>query len=187
MTPSDSAAPSNQEAEKATLSGAELLSSRDQFALAEYNNLRAEINNMIGMQAQLIGLVVISFGAIVSVGFQTRNPAIITVHPILVLILGIRWIDYSHAVVRAASYIREHIEAHFLGGSNQGWEHFFLGYEYPRSGVGYLGVSAIFPGSSVVAVFSAAYIGSLNFSSIAAIATGTLITAATIFLFILYK
>lgn len=169
-----------------TSSESQLFAPRDQFALAEYNNLRAEILKMIELQAQLISLTVIAFGTVVSVGFQTRNPAIMIVHPILALILGICWLNYAHAGIRAASYVREHLEVHFLGSVDKGWEHFVLGYKMPHSRVGYLGVRAIFAGSSTVAVLAAVYVGTADLPSIAAIIIGAFVTAVNVLLFLLY-
>ncbi|MDQ3763138.1 MAG: hypothetical protein M3460_16280 [Actinomycetota bacterium] len=83
MTSSDSAALHDCKAKNAESSSSELLAPRDQFALAEYNNLRAEILKMIELQSQLINLTVIAFGAVVSVGFQARSPAIMALRPIL--------------------------------------------------------------------------------------------------------
>jgi hypothetical protein len=165
----------------------EQINPRDQFALAEYNNLRMEILKMIELQSQLLNIIVIAFGAVVSVGLQARNAAIIAIHPILALILGICWLNHNYAIVRAASYIRLRLEAQFYQNDRQGWEHYVLDYKISHARIGRLGERAIFSGSSLVAVLAAVYVGANNLWSIVAIMTAAVFTVATILLFLVYR
>lgn len=155
----------------------------DEFALAEYNNLRMEILKWLELQSRLLGMIVFSFGAIVSVGFQTGNPAIIAVHPVLALILGICWLNHNYAIVRAADYIRSRLEVRFY----EGWEHYVLHYKISHGRIGHLGERAIFPGSSIIAVLAAVRVGHNNFWNIATIAAAAVVTVVTILLFLAYR
>jgi hypothetical protein len=164
-----------------------LVNPRDQFALAEYNNLRMEILKVIELQSQLLNISVIAFGAVVSVGLQTRNAAIIAIHPILALILGVCWLNHNYAIIRAADYIRSRLESRFYENDCEGWEHYILDYKISHARIGRLGERAIFSGSSIVAVLAAVYVGANNLWSIVAVITATVFTVATILFFLLYR
>jgi hypothetical protein len=160
---------------------------RDQFSLAEYNNLRMEILKMIELQSQLLNIIVVAFGAVVTVGLQARNAAIIAIHPVLALILGICWLNHNYAIIRAADYIRSRLEPRFNENDCEGWEHYILDYKISHARIGRLGERAIFSGSSLVAVLVAVYVGANNLWSIVAIITATVFTVVTILLFLLYR
>jgi len=160
---------------------------RDQFSLAEYSNLRMEILKLIELQSQLSNIIVIAFGAVVSVGLQTRNAAIIAIHPILALILGVCWLNHNYAIIRAADYIRSRLESRFYGNDREGWEHYILGYKISHARIGRLGERAIFSGSSLVAVLAAVYVGANNLWSIVAIMAAAVFTVVTFLLFLLYR
>lgn len=160
---------------------------RDQFALAEYNNLRMEILKLIELQSQLLNIVVIAFGAVVSVGLQARNAAIIAIHPILALILGICWLNNNYAIIRAADYIRLRLETRFYEDDCQGWEHHVLDYKISHVQIGRLGERVLFSGSSLVAVLVAVYVGANNLWSVVAIVAAAVFTVATILLFLVYR
>jgi hypothetical protein len=163
------------------------VSTRNEFALAEYNNLRMEILKMIELQSRLLSMVVIVFGAVISIGLQTGNAAIIAVHPVLALILGTCWLNHNYAIVRAADYIRSRLEVLFYESNREGWEHYVLHYKISHARIGHLGERAIFPGSSIIAVLAAAYVGRNNFWSIAAITTAAVVTVVTFLLFMAYR
>jgi len=165
----------------------EQVNPRDQFALAEYNNLRMEILKMLELQSQLLNIIVIAFGTVVSVGFQTRNAAIMAIHPILALILGICWLNNNYAIIRAADYIRSRLEARFYENDCEGWEHYVLDYKISHARIGRLGERVIFSGSSLVAVLAAVYVGANNLWSIVVIMTAAVFTVATILLFLSYR
>jgi hypothetical protein len=139
---------------------------RDQFSLAEYNNLRMEILKMIELQSQLLNIIVVAFGAVVTVGLQTRNAAIIAIHPVLALILGICWLNHNYAIIRAADYIRSRLEPRFYENDCEGWEHYILDYKISHARIGRLGERAIFSGSSLVAVLAAVYVGATIFGAL---------------------
>ena len=160
---------------------------RDEFALAEYNNLRMEILKWVELQSRLLSIIVISFGAVVSVGFQTENAAIIAIHPVLALILGICWLNHNYAVIRVADYIRSRLEVQFYENDREGWEHYVLHYKISHARIGHLGERAIFPGSSIVAVLAAVYVGLNNLWSIATITTAAIVTLVTILVFLMYR
>ena len=123
----------------------------DDLSLAEYQSLRGEILKLIEMQGQLIALTVVAFGTVLSLGFEAKNPAIVLVHPILALILGVSWMNHAHSVGRCATYIRKKETA---GGdlNRFGWEHFVEKTPFPMHYVGFWGVRAIFAVTALVAV-----------------------------------
>jgi hypothetical protein len=88
------------------------------------------------VQGQLIALTVVAFGTVMSVAFQAKNPAIVLVHPILALILGVSWMNHAHSVRRCAAYIRQK-EADFDDLKRFGWEHFVQATPFPMHYVGF--------------------------------------------------
>jgi hypothetical protein len=123
----------------------------DSLSLAEYQSLRSEILKLIEMQGQLIALTVVAFGTVLSVGFQAKNPAIVLVHPILALILGVSWMNHAHSVCRCAAYIQAKEET--LGSMTRfGWEHFVRDTPFPMHYVGFWGVRAIFAVTALIAI-----------------------------------
>ncbi len=122
----------------------------DSLAVAEYQSLRAEILKLIEMQSQLVALTVVAFGTVLSVGFEAENAAIVLVHPILALILGVSWMNHAHSVCRCAAYIRR-VERR-AGSDSLGWETFVQERTIPSYQIGFWGVRAIFAISSLIAV-----------------------------------
>jgi hypothetical protein len=167
MNSSDSAASDAHLSVGSAVVKNEQVNLRDQFSLAEYNNLRMEILKMIELQSQLLN--------------------IIAIHPILALILGICWLNHNYAIIRAADYIRSRLESRFYENEREGWEHYILDYKISHARIGRLGERAIFSGSSLVAVLAAFYVGANNLWGIVAIITATVFSVATILFFLLYR
>jgi hypothetical protein len=156
------------------------------LSVAEYESLRAEILKLIEMQGQLIALTVVAFGTVLSVGFQAKNPAIVLVHPILALILGVSWMNHAHSVCRCAAYIRarEH-----LAGDEQyfGWETFVQRTPIPRYYIGFWGVRAIFAISALIAVVASLGVQPPRGPVIALFVLSCLITAVLFWLSLTWK
>ncbi len=123
----------------------------DDLSLAEYQSLRSEILKLVEMQGQLIALTVVAFGTVLSVGFQARNPAIVLVHPVVALILGVSWMNHAHSVCRCAAYIRKK-EAALGDPARLDWEHHVQRTPFPMHYVGFWGVRAIFAVTALIAV-----------------------------------
>jgi hypothetical protein len=113
------------------------------LAVAEYESLRAEILKLVELQFQIIGLTVLAFGTILSVGLQTKNAAIMLLHPLLSLILGVSWLNHAHGISRCAEYITQHIEAK-LGVDYMGWENYVQRHPISGGRISFWGVRAIF-------------------------------------------
>jgi hypothetical protein len=153
----------------------------DSLSLAEYQSLRTEILNLIGMQGQLIALTVVAFGTVLSVGFQAKNPAIVLVHPIVALVLGVSWMNHAHSVCRCATYIRKKENARG-DMSRFGWEHFVQHTPVPMHYVGFWGVRAIFAVTSLVAVGASLGVKAPHGPVIALFALSCVVTAVLFWL-----
>ena len=60
----------------------------DQLVVAEFTGLRAEVLKHIELQFQLVAVAVVALGTILSVGYQTKNAAIMSLYPLLSLTQG---------------------------------------------------------------------------------------------------
>jgi hypothetical protein len=151
------------------------------LSLAEFQGLRSEILQLTQMQSQLIALTVVAFGTVVSIGFQAKNPAIVLVHPILALIIGVSWMNHAHSVRRCADYIRARETA--MGAlTSFGWEHYVRDTPFPKHYVGFWGVRAIFAISSVVALGASLGVKLPHGPVIALFALSSLVTAVLFWL-----
>ncbi|MFF0372948.1 hypothetical protein [Actinoplanes missouriensis] len=158
----------------------------ESFAIAEYESLRTEILKLIEMQGQLIALTVVAFGTVLSVGFQAKNPAIVLVHPILALILGVSWMNHAHSVCRCAAYIREKEE--IVGDKRRfGWETFVQANPFPKYRIGFWGVRAIFAISALIAVVASLGVRPPHGPVIALFVLACLVTAVLFWLSFTWK
>lgn len=87
-----------------------------EFALAQFQSLRAEILQLTQMQSQLIGVNVVALGALLSVAVQGNNAAVILIYPLISLILGLSWLNHAHSISRIAQFIAKEIERWYLRG-----------------------------------------------------------------------
>ncbi|MFI0405414.1 hypothetical protein [Actinomadura sp. 3N508] len=126
--------------------------------VAEYESLRAEILKLIELQSQLVALMMIAFGTVVSVGFQAKNATIIFTYPIISLLLAIYWLNYAHTTCRCAEYISTRIEKR-AGPEYMGWENYVRVRPLEKARLGYWGVRFIFMGSSVLAIVAGFSVG----------------------------
>lgn len=132
--------------------------SRVELIVAEYESLRCEILKLIEMQSQLVSLAVIALGTMLSFGLQTQNSALVFVYPFLSLILGISWLNHSHAISRCAAYLSQELEPR-CGTGVLGWEQFVRRNPLRFGMLGYWGVRSVFMGSS----FASLVAGSILF------------------------
>jgi hypothetical protein len=153
--------------------------------VAEYESLRAEILKLIEMQGQLIALTVVAFGTVVSVGFEAKNPAIVLVHPILALILGVSWMNHAHSVCRCAAYIRR--TERLADDPRFAWETFVQNKRVPMHYVGFWGVRSIFAISALIAVVASLGVGAPRGPVIALFALSCLVTAVLFWLSLTWK
>jgi hypothetical protein len=118
--------------------------------VAEYTQLREEIIKLAELQFQIVALTVVTFGTVLSVGFQFNNPAAVLAYPLLSLIFVILWLHHAHRIVRIAAYTRQHLERR-VGLDNLGWEHHVQGHPLPCRQFAYWGIRSIFVATALVA------------------------------------
>ena len=122
------------------------------FLLAEYNALRDEILRRTDIQHQLISITLVAFGALVSVGLQVSQTALLA-YPLLALFLSVVWSYNDIRIRQLGFYIRDRIENRLAGGG-EGWEHAISSDSLSRS-VGsrvILATRGIFWGTELLAV-----------------------------------
>lgn len=160
--------------------------SRVELIIAEYESLRYEILKLIEMQSQLVSLAVVALGTILSFGLEARNSSLVFVYPFLALILGISWLNHSHAISRCAAYLSQELEPR-CGTGVLGWEQFVRRNPLRFGMLGYWGVRSVFMGSSFAAVVA----GSILFrGATVEIIVGSVscfVTALTITLFFVWR
>lgn len=157
-----------------------------ELIVAEYESLRCEILKLIELQAQLISLIVVALGTMLSFGLQMKNSTVILVYPLLSLILGISWLNHSHAISRCAAYLSQELEPRF-GRNALGWENYVRKNPLRYGMLGYWGVRSIFMGSSVTAVISGMVILRGTAVEIVLVAFSCIVTAATIVIFLVWR
>lgn len=86
-----------------------------------------------------------------SVEVRTKNAAIVLVHPILSLIMGINWLHHTFRTHRIAACLRDRIEAP-AGPDPIGWETYVDRTPSPIGRASYWGLRAAFVASSLLAV-----------------------------------
>ncbi len=99
----------------------------------------------------MITLAVVAFGAILPVGLQAKNAAIILIYPLLSLVLGLVWLYKAHSITRIATYLRTVVEAR-VGQECLGWEHFVQEHPMPRRWLAYWAIRSVFPVTSALAI-----------------------------------
>lgn len=161
------------------------------LVVAEYSSLRTEILKLIELQAQLVSLSVLAVGTVLGVAIQTKNSSLAFVYPLLSLILGIAWLNHSHAISRCAAYLSQELEPRF-GGVALGWERFVRRTPLRFGKFGYWGIRSVFVLSSVTAIYGGWTLvqeqGDL--ASTAQLIVGvvsTVVSAATLAIFALWR
>ena len=91
------------------------------FLLTQYSALRNEIIKRMELQSQIISLMLIASGALVSFGFQLSLPIPILTTPLLVFFLASFWANHDVRIRHFGRYIRTYIEEAFLE-ADKGWE-----------------------------------------------------------------
>jgi len=179
--------PSAHEIEPSPSSGAVRLDAETSgLIIAEYQSLRAEIVKMMEMQSQLVSLAVIGFGAVLSFGFETRNPVVILVYPMLAGILQIYWLNHAHAVQHIADYLADVVEPK-AGKGVLGWENYGRTnpVHYPR--FGYWGVRVIFMLSATLAVVVAPIVGRLDGGALVFFIAAVIVTLGVIVMSVMLR
>ncbi|MGA4995470.1 hypothetical protein [Nonomuraea bangladeshensis] len=156
------------------------------LAVAEFTALRAEIVQLTGLQSQIVTLTVVAFGAIVPVGLQNNNAAIVLVYPLLSLILGIVWLYKAHLITRIAAYLRSGVEDR-VGQSNLGWEHFVQQHPLPRGRFAYWGLRSIFPTTSLLAIGASIHVAKPSIALLVLYGLAFMVTVASVVVFILWR
>jgi hypothetical protein len=161
------------------------------LVVAEYNSLRAEIIKLVELQSQLLALTVVAFGTIASVGFQERSSAILLVHPVLALILGVSWMNHAHSVCRCAAYIRDveiAVGARWPDSESFfGWEMYVQRHPTPNHRIGFWGVRAIFAISALIALLSSLALALPRGAGLVLFILSTAVTALLFWLSVTWK
>ncbi len=122
-----------------------------QLVVAEYIGLREEILKLVELQHQHDALTVASLGTVLTVGLGTGEAAIILVHPLLALILGLSWLHHTFRIHRIAAYLRARVERR-AGLDVVAWEHYVNDHALPGGRVSYWALRAAFPASALMAL-----------------------------------
>ncbi|MDQ3274887.1 MAG: hypothetical protein M3Q39_07605 [Actinomycetota bacterium] len=157
-----------------------------ELIIAEYESLRGEILKLIELQSQLVSLAVVALGTILSFGLQARNSVLVFVYPFLSLMLGISWLNHSHAISRCAAYLSLEFESR-CGHSVLGWENYVRRNPLRFGMLGYWGVRSVFMGSSVTAFVAGIILLRGTAVEMIAATTSCLVTASTILLFVVWR
>lgn len=160
--------------------------SRVELVVAEYESLRCEILKLIEMQSQLVSLAVVALGTVLSFGLQADNSALVFVYPFLALILGISWLNHSHAISRCAAYLSQELEPR-CGAGVLGWEQFVRRNPLRFGMLGYWGVRSVFMGSSVAALIAGSFLLKANAVETTIGAASFFVTALTVALFLVWR
>ncbi|WP_433443705.1 hypothetical protein [Nonomuraea sp. CA-141351] len=156
------------------------------MAVAEFTALRAEIVQLTGLQSQMITLTVVAFGAVLPVGLQARNAAIVLVYPLLALVLGIVWLYKAHLITRIAAYLRSGVEDR-VGRHNLGWEHFVQQNPLPRGRFAYWGLRSIFPTTSILAIGASIAVATPSIALFVMYGLACIVTITSVMVFIVWR
>ena len=97
------------------------MTTRDDFLLAEYAQLKGEILKRSEFQHQLISIALVALGALAAVGLKD-SPSALLAYPMLALFLGAAWSYNDIQIAQLGVYIRYRIEDQLIG-QGLGWEH----------------------------------------------------------------
>lgn len=76
------------------------------FHLEEYKMLRAEILKRTELQQQIINFALIATGAMLTLGSNSNvSPNVLFLHPILMAVFAMAWVDHDHWIGRIAAYL----------------------------------------------------------------------------------
>jgi hypothetical protein len=155
----------------------------NEFALAQFQSLRAEILQLNQMQSQLVGVNVVALGALLSVAVQGSKATVVLIYPLVSLILGLSWLNHAYSIRRTAQFIAREIEPRYFRRTS-GWESYLRTLEPTRfNRIGYWGVRAVFAGGSVISLLASLFIGIHGVIAWIAFSVSAFITAATLAMF----
>jgi hypothetical protein len=107
--------------------------------LAEYAALKTEINSRSSYQHHIVNWVLVVTGALLAVGLERQEVALLLIAPILTFFLVVRYADHSAQIARMGDYIQRRIEKCL---PDLGWEE-WLPSEHARPRVGQKGLLAV--------------------------------------------
>jgi hypothetical protein len=104
----------------------------DDFLLAEYKALRAEILALEerGTNIQIAGLTGIP--TLLAAGEYFRFSFLIIFGPVIILVASMMVIFIQDSIMRNGAYIKDRVESHFFNTARGGWEHFLEEHEEPK-------------------------------------------------------
>ncbi|HJQ47298.1 MAG TPA: hypothetical protein VJ870_13435 [Amycolatopsis sp.] len=158
----------------------------EQLVATEFMALRGDLLKHIELQFQLVAVSVVALGTILSVGYQTRNAAIMSLYPLVSLILGIYWLNMAHTIIRVGTYLKEVLEP-LMSPAQCGWEHYVRKNPIRGDAIGFWGVRGIFLGGPVVALISALTTMEWSATNIVAFVLGAVTTVGTFVVFLVWS
>lgn len=155
----------------------------NEFALAQFQSLRAEILQLNQMQSQLVGVNVVALAALLSVAVQGSRATVVLIYPLVSLILGLSWLNHAYSICRTAQFIAREIEPRYFRRIS-GWESYLRTLEPTRfNRIGYWGVRAVFAGGSLLSLLASLFIGIHGITAWITFSVSASITAATLAMF----
>ena len=94
----------------------------DNFLIAKYSALRAEIVVRTTIQHTLIQIALVALAAILGFGLKEESVTAILLYPILALLLAAAWKQNNIRIGQIGRYLKDKIETVLVG--NLGWEHY---------------------------------------------------------------
>jgi hypothetical protein len=160
-----------------------MVADENEFALVQFQSLRAEILQLIQMQSQLVGVNVVALGVLLSVAVQGSRAPVVLVYPLVSLILGLSWLNHAHSICRISHFIARGIESQYFR-QTSGWETYLRSLEPTRfNRIGYWGVRAVFAGGSLISLLASLFIGIHGTIAWIAFSVSAFTTAATLAMF----
>ncbi|MGH3670042.1 MAG: hypothetical protein ACRDSH_05330 [Pseudonocardiaceae bacterium] len=164
-----------------------MVANENEFALVQFQSLRAEILQLVQMQSQLVGVNVVALGALLSVAVQGSRAPVVLIYPLVSLILGLSWLNHAYSICRISQFIARGIEPQRFR-QTSGWETYLRTLEPTRfNRIGYWGVRAVFAGGSLLSLLAGLFIGIQGAIAWIAFSISTFITAATLAMFALLR
>jgi hypothetical protein len=127
-----------------------------QFLLEQFKALRAEIEQRIGHEQQILSIALTAFGVLVTIALQTKSGLALFAYILLVPFLAAGWMHHHVRIRQGGTFIR-HLEGELRLSSVLGWENFLGTREETgfRRMFGILAMGGVFLGSQFVALILA--------------------------------
>lgn len=151
-----------------------------EFLINQYLALRDEILKRMEIQNQMISLMLIASGTLISVGLQFDSTAVILAAPILAFFLAVFWANHDVRIRHIGLYIRKYIEEEFLE-LDKGWEGVggTGGTKYLARNLSIFASQGVFIGVQILSVVMALLITKFSAEDIILIVLDVIVTMIT--------